>query len=64
MAQDEIDEVLERVRAVLVRWKEEHELGEVVIVVGQNQYEPQERPIKRLPPIKRHSGGKQIVRVR
>lgn len=58
----DIEQVLEQVRVILVQWQADGELGEVAIIVGGNQYQPEERPTKRHKPVRRVSGS-QIVRV-
>ena len=58
----DIEQTLEHVRAILVRWQMEGKLGEVAVIVGGNQYQPEERPTTKHPPVKRES-GKPIVRV-
>lgn len=58
----DIEQVLEQLRGILMRWQSDGTLGEVVVVVGGNQYQPEERPTRRHTPVKRES-GKAIVRV-
>lgn len=60
---DDIEQVLEQVRAILVRWHEQGTLGEVAVMVGQNQYQPVERPTRKHKPVLREQ-GKPTVRVR
>lgn len=43
----EIEQILEQVRASLLRWDKKDELGEVVIMRGGNQLIVEERPIHR-----------------
>lgn len=62
-AHDDIEQALDKVRAILLRWHGEGKFGEVAVIVGQNQYEPQERPIVRHEPVKRHKGARPIARV-
>lgn len=49
----EIEQVLEQMREVLLRWHTVDTLGEVAIVRGGQELVVEERPRKRLTPVKR-----------
>ncbi len=49
----DIEQVLEQVRDILVRWQGNGVFGEVTVVVGRNQYQPEERPRKKHEPVVR-----------
>jgi hypothetical protein len=59
----EIEQVLEQMREVLLRWHTEDTLGEVAIVRGYHQYQLEERPRRKHDAVKRgEGGGKAIVK--
>jgi len=59
----EIEQVLEQMRAVLLRWHKEDTLGEVAIVRGYHQLEVEERPRRKpFKAVKREDGGKAIIK--
>lgn len=59
---DDIEAAVEDVRQTLLRWHADGTLGEVAVIVGQNQYLPVERPTHKHKPISREQ-GKPTVRI-
>lgn len=51
----EIEQILEQMRDVLMRWHKEDLLGEVAVVRGGQGLQVEERPIHRHPTVKRES---------
>lgn len=49
----EIEQVLEQMREVLLRWHNADRLGEVAILRGGQEWLIEERPRERHPPVKR-----------
>jgi hypothetical protein len=58
---EEIEAVLEQMRAELLRWQREGILGEVVCVVGEHLYQPEARPRLKLRGVKREQAGRQPI---
>lgn len=40
----EVQKVLEQLEPILVRWYREHTVGEIAVVIGKKQMQPEERP--------------------
>jgi hypothetical protein len=60
---EDIETVLDQLRAVLMRWAYDDTLGEIVIVRGSNQSQIEERPIRRHEPVKRARRGQSAVTI-
>lgn len=58
----EVEQVLEQMREVLLRWHCDDTLGEVAVVRGYHQLEVEERPRRKHKAVKREDGGRTIAR--
>ena len=58
-----VDEVIEDVRRIVLEWERKGWRGEIVIIVGDNQYLPDERPTFRGKATKRHPRGSLVARI-
>jgi len=61
-APSKYDQMLEELRAVMKSWDEEGTQGELVLVRGQNQWQPELRPRIKLDALKHETGGKAIIK--
>jgi len=59
---EDVENVLDQLRAVLLRWAREDALGEIAIVRGSNQTQIEERPIRRHEPIRRARRGQSYIK--
>lgn len=57
----DIEQVLDQLREVLIRWQRQKKRGEVAIVCGPNDFEVQERPMVKLPRVRREASGSSIL---
>lgn len=53
----DIEQVLDQLREVLIRWHREDTLGEVAIVRGYHQWQVEERPKRKHEAVKRVEGN-------
>lgn len=57
----DIAAIMAQVEAALIRWQRQHKLGSIAIVCGANEFVVEERPVEKLPRVRRELHGSSLL---
>jgi hypothetical protein len=57
----EIEQVIEQVREAAYRWDRENKLGEIVLIIGVNDRQVEERDVFKHRPVRRGRRGESVI---